>query len=148
MKKAKKYYTLHHHRHQHHPDYHNSLWGDWLQQPACVPAAKGEESGSGLHLWARIMDMFVIIIIIIRIIICVNNCRLTPSDGFVNSNGQNVWLDNFFSNIITTNTKLISTTSPASLWAISSVAGCLLGSILSDLLGRRKALMVIRIMLS
>ena len=33
---------------------------------------------------------------------------------------------------------------PASLWAIASVAGSLLGSILSDLLGRRKALMVIR----
>jgi len=30
----------------------------------------------------------------------------------------------------------------SSLWAIASVAGCLLGSILSDLLGRRKALMV------
>ena len=33
---------------------------------------------------------------------------------------------------------------PASLWATASVAGCLLGSILSDLLGRRKALMVLR----
>ena len=30
----------------------------------------------------------------------------------------------------------------ASLWAMASVAGCLLGSVLSDFLGRRKALMV------
>ena len=64
------------------------------------------------------MDMFVIIISVNIFIIVVTKINL---------------------NIIT-----LLSPPPASLWAISSVAGCLLGSILSDFLGRRKALMVIR----
>ena len=47
-----------------------------------------------------------------------------------------------YSKIMWTMTQLIIPHPPASLWAIASVAGCLLGSVLSDFLGRRKALMV------
>ena len=58
----------HHHHHHHHPVHHNPLPGDRLQQPACVPAAKGEESGSCLHLRARFVDMFLLTLIFIIIL--------------------------------------------------------------------------------
>ena len=51
------------------------------------------------------------------------------------------WKFEYFK-IMWTMTQLIIPHPPASLWAIASVAGCLLGSVLSDFLGRRKALMV------
>ena len=132
----------HHHHHHHHPVHHNPLPGDRLQQPACVPAAKGEESGSCLHLRARFVDMFLltlIFIIILPLWICQQQLyditSLSPSplsSPYHQHQHQHIFHHDHQ-----------PPSPPASLWATASVAGCLLGSILSDLLGRRKALMVL-----